>query len=171
MDPQRWARLSCWLVALLGGALLAGACGGCEFKGGPDVAAPSGMEDYWRPVPVAMRIAPSTRFVRGQDGAILDARIELTDQMEDSVKSAGIARFDLFASDQGGQVLGRRLYHWNVTMRTLAAQREHFDPVTRTYLFRLQLDDEVATDEPAVLRVTFTRAIDGQRLQAQAPVR
>lgn len=157
-------------VLALAGALSLAAAGGCEFKGGPATTRQAGLEGYWQPEAVSVRIAPATRFVWEQGDPHLHARLELRDAMHDAVKSAGVVRLDLFSSDEAGQTLGRHLYHWNVTIRTIADQRLYFDPVTRTYLFRLELDDHALIDRPTALRVNFTRASDGQRMTDQAPV-
>lgn len=154
-------------------AVLAVGClslAGCEFKGGESDPAGQLMDGYWQPWPAALRVYPSSRFVVDQDAGrtVLEARIELRDEMDDAVKASGDVRFELFASDADEDVFERRLYRWDVQMRTLEAQRTHFDGVTRTYLFRLELGDTAPAGQP-MLRVTFTAA-DGRRLQAEAPI-
>ena len=149
--------------------IVALAMGACQFKGAGS-AAPDTARDYWQPRAVAMRIYPATRFIQEQGDTLLNAQVELRDEMGDSIKAAGRVRFDLFASDEAGQNLGRRLYHWEVALRTLEQQRTHFDAVTRTYQFRLSLDNHAATKRPTVLRAVFMRAGDGSRLETQAPM-
>jgi len=144
---------------------------GCQFKGAGVDAAGGAAGEVWRPRAESLRVYPSTRFVEQGGQTLLEARIELLDQMGDAIKSAGTARFDLFASDESGRALGQRLYEWRIALDTLQDQRNHFDSVTRTYRFRLRLDTEAPTEEPTVLRVTFQRAADGKRLAAQAPIR
>lgn len=151
--------------------------GGCQFKGAGVGAAEPTMAGYWWPQATAMRVYPSTRFVEapGEGGgggnrrAILEARIELRDEMGDAVKAAGIVGLELFAGAAGDEGFGRRLYRWDVTMQTLEDQQRHFDSVTRTYLFRLELDAPPQADD-IMLRATFTRASDGRRLQADARI-
>lgn len=156
---------------LLGGVavlwLMLGA--GCEFKGGEAAGSGEAMAEFWRPEPASLRVYPSTRYAEAATGVVLEARIELRDEMGDAVKAAGRVGLELVAADEAASALDRRLYRWDVTMRTLADQRDHFDSVTRTYVFRLELD-EAAAEKPAVLRVTFTRASDGRRLSAEAPI-
>ncbi len=153
-------------------AVIGGACAlaGCQFKGQGTAVTAQGDSTSWSPQVSSLRVYPSTRFVREQGGNVLNARIELLDQMGDSMKASGTARFDLFASDESGAALGQRLYHWDVALHTLEDQRLHFDEVTRAYLFRLQLDDQATVTRPTMLRVTFTRGSDGKRLQTQAPI-
>ena len=145
---------------------------GCQFKGsGVEAPAPT-MEDYWWPQPSALRVYPSTRFVEDERSAapILEARIELRDEMGDAVKGAGTAALELFAASDEGQGLGQQLQRWEVTMSSLEDQQRHFDSVTRTYLFRLRLDAS-ARARGDRLRVTFTRASDGRRLQTESRIR
>ena len=142
---------------------------GCQFKG-PAAVGGGDASDVWRPRAESLRIYPSTRFIESDGQTLLQARVELRDQMGDAIKAAGTLRFDLFASSASGEALGERLYHWGVDMITLADQKAHFDSVTRTYQYRLRLDDATASQQPTVLRVTFNRASDGKRLQGQAPL-
>lgn len=157
--------LWCWAAAALLGL------SGCAFKGQSADVPPMLDVAVWQPGPVALRIFPSTRYVQEQGQPLLEARIELLDAMGDSIKAAGQMQLELFASDPAGLTLGRRLYLWNAAVLTLEDQREHYDPITRTYLFRLELDDLAVTQRPTVLRATFVPAAGGKRLQTQAAMR
>ncbi|MFA9478797.1 hypothetical protein ACERK3_10865 [Phycisphaerales bacterium AB-hyl4] len=140
---------------------------GCEFKGmqGGERVAVEG--EVWQPRPESLRVHPTTRFVqRGGDEVTLQARIEFHDAMGDSVKGVGAYRLELFASDEMGRNVSRRLYQWQIDVRTLAAQRSYYDAVTRSYLFRLRLDDAAPPTQPTLLRVTFIPADQGERLES-----
>ncbi len=145
----------------------------CAFKGAN--GEPGGTNgSVWRPHPAAARVYPSTRFARFAEGTMLEARIELLDEMGDSIKGAGEFRLELFAPAVGraaeeGRDPGRRLYTWETPLHTLAQQRQFYDPVTRTYQFRLRMDVPSHAGSEALLRVTFLAA-DGERLQAEAVV-
>ena len=103
--------------------------------------------------------------------AALEARIELFDQMGDSIKAAGRIRFELFATAAPGPGMrGLRLYTWNVEMLTLEDQQQYFDPITRGYLFRLKLDNLSITRRATLLHITFTQ-VGGLRLETQALVK
>ena len=128
----------------------------------------------WQPVPKRIRIYPSTRFIRESDDAILEARFELFDEMGDSVKAPGTFRIELYSVDevQGGAPK-KLLYAWDpekTATLTLEQQREHYDPITRGYLFRLGVDDLRIANQPTLLKVVFTQ-IDQQRLEAEAIIR
>jgi hypothetical protein len=168
MSKHRLSHAFNWAIA---GVLIAAGGLGCEFKGGgePRMAAVIG-EETWSPQPVAVRIYPSTRFVRQGGEAVLEARIELFDDMGDSVKGAGELRFDLYSAEEAGTATaGERLYTWQVGLLNRDAQQAHYDPITRGYLFRLHLDDISVVRRTTLLHVTFSPAA-GQRLEAQANI-
>lgn len=143
---------------------------GCEFKGGrPQGLSEAGVEaeDVWLPRPVSMRVYPSTRFVRDAGGVLLEARIELLDEMDDPVKGAGDFRLELFRADEGTRMPGRQLYVWRVPMLTLEDQRRFFDPITRAYLLRLRLDEATLRQQPLYLHTIFA-PVGAPRLEADA---
>lgn len=142
---------------------------GCQWKGGPGSAQTQpAAPEIWRPEPVTMRVFPSSRFVKEGEQVSLEARIELLDAMGDSIKWAGMFRFELYASGTAsGPALGQRLYSWNASVLSLDDQKQFYDPITRTYLFRLRLDDAVTPQQETVLRVGMTRP-NGTRIETDA---
>ena len=156
-------------VAAIIGLMLWMMCG-CVWKGGQDHIRPSRLDDAqeWRSTPSRIRVYPSTRFTQDSDQPILDARIELVDDMGDPVKAAGRLRLELFARSATGKPdIGQRLYSWDVSTWTLADQKRHYDPITRAYLFRLKLDEPQTSKIQTVLKVMFTSG-EAPRLEAQA---
>ncbi|MEM6457919.1 MAG: hypothetical protein AAF710_00845 [Planctomycetota bacterium] len=146
---------------------------GCVDAKGPgaDTAASERDGDGWQPTPVALRIYPSTRFVNEAGTPLLEARVELFDEMGDSTKASGLLRFELFAAGQvPGIEVGRLLYSWDIALATLEDQRRYYDPITRGYLLRLRLESAEATRRQVRLRVTFQPAT-GQRMSDEQPVR
>ncbi|MEM9914553.1 MAG: hypothetical protein AAF911_06310 [Planctomycetota bacterium] len=161
------------LALVLTIACLSGGLMGCEPKGvdrrpiNPDTNAEAG----WQPQAVALRIYPSTRFVREQGTPMLEARIEMFDQMGDSIKASGQLRFELFAAGSApGIDVGRLLYSWDIGLMGLEEQQRYYDPITRAYLLRLRLDSEAITRREVLLRVTF-QVGDETRLIDEQPVR
>lgn len=163
------------------------ACLGCAWKGGA-TQHPRICDQMWQIVPVRIRVYPSSHFTRDQDQLILEARIELFDEMGDSVKGAGIWHFELYAHEQTGELSPsgivtsstRRpiaaprasdelLYSWDVTMLSLDQNQRFYDPITRTYLFRLNLEDGSTSPTAVKVHIIFTRP-DGKRLQATSIV-
>lgn len=144
---------------------LAAAVAGCQPKGGRGDHRPSDHDAWW-PRPVAVRVYPSTRFVSAHDAqALLEARLELADEMGDPLKAPGEFRLELFSD-----TTDRQLYAWRVRALTLDEQKMFYDPITRTYLLRLKLDPAALAEASPRLRVTFALA-GGGRLQDEAPVR
>lgn len=154
----------CLALAVMGGAVTAG--GGCAFKGRGGAL---GGEQGWRPEPESMRIYPGARFVQEQGRALLELRVELSDAMGDSVKASGLYRFEMLESATG-QALGARDTVWELPIQALEAHEAHYDPVTRTYVFRLALDAAEPPGSTRLVRVTFMPVADTRRLEAEVRV-
>lgn len=114
-----------------------------------------------------MHIHPLTRITDDEDdeaNLIIAARVEFYDPDDHITRGFGqiaIDLHDLTDSSQGSPVV----VTWNVDLRDLDRNLEHYDTVTRTYLFRLR----IARDQmPAKtkLRAYFLSA-DGGRMQSQ----
>jgi len=151
--------MCCMSGCLKGDRCAAGASG--ELSGEPSI---------WTPTVQSIRIYPSTRYVREGDKVMLEARVEFVDQMGDTVKAGGDMRFDLWPLDvNSGQTGGELIYEWTVPLRTIAKQREHYDPITRTYTFRLKIDRPDLVRRPTNLHAVLIPAT-GQRLEANATV-
>lgn len=160
-------RLRAWsAVAIVGLSFL---LQGCAWKGSvPQAAANGHIADPWQPRPVQMRVYPSSRFVNDGQGSLLEARIELLDDMGDSVKGSGTVQIELLAAGEARQSeSNRRLYSWRADVLTLEQQKQHFDPITRAYLFRLKMDRAPDPQQRTVLWATFT-PVQGDRLEARA---
>jgi hypothetical protein len=142
-------------VVLLGGCQAPDP--GVRASDGRGDAGDSSVNDVWLPAPVAVRVYPSTRFVREGERVFLEARIELLDAMGDPAKWPGQARLELLAATSTRPIrTGGRLYGWSVDLRTRRQQARHYDPVTRTYHFRLVIDDPAVTERPTVLRAEYS---------------
>lgn len=148
---------------------------GCEPVATEQPAVPNGEANnpavYWRPTPTRVRVYPSTRFIEESGRAILEARFELFDEMGDPVKAAGSFRIELHSIDESlGNTPQRLLYTWNAETMTLDQQREHYDPITRGYLFRLGVDNLRIAKQATLLRVAFT-PVDRPRLEDDSIIR
>ncbi len=147
------------------------ATAGCAWKGG-DNPAPTAEppQNGWQATPAKIRVYPSTRFVRDGDAIVLEARVELLDEMGDSSKGVGRFNFELFPPPRARlDPVGTRLYAWTVELLTLEDQRGAYDPIARAYLFRLKVDGSGVAGKDTVLHVTFVPAA-GPRLEAQATI-
>lgn len=175
----RWRR-QCgggrWIVALVMGLVVGAAsgCGALEFKGGDGraVEAAAAAED-WPFKPARMRVHPFTSIDRDEASGdlVLEARVELLDPMGDPTKGVGDFRFELYAeprqASRAGE--GRRLAHWRVPMRTVEKSGRFYDPITRTYSFKLKLEEPPPREQRLELVAQLTMA-DGQRLRGEAPI-
>lgn len=157
---------ACGLAAVCIGAALSG----CSWKGGDEGSgfAPLKSLMVWKIEPVRIRIYPSTRFVQDGHQHVLEARVELIDEMGDPLKSVGQFRLELFARGKANSPgLGQRLYVWDVSALTLAEQRLYYDSITRAYLFRLKIDDENTAKRDTLLHISY-QSLDGKRLETQS---
>lgn len=151
---------------------------GCDeslLKGGmTSGAADSQPTPEWPFAPVAMRVHPFTQIaVDDQTGEpMLEARIELLDQLGDVTKGVGRLRFELLtASDRASasQAAEHRIEKWEVSMVTLGENRQHYDHITRTYRFKLKLTQPPEAGTPLRLVAQFTKPT-GKRLSADMPL-
>jgi len=129
---------------------------GCQPKGvgSPHIVPTRTHQGFWFAQPTSVRVYPTTRFVRQGEASVLEARIELFDEMGDSVKGSGDFRLELrYIADKSGN---SPLYTWQVDLRTLEDQRQYFDPITHTYLFRLKIDDITIAKRNTQLNVIYT---------------
>jgi len=143
---------------------------GCEPKsrlgGGAQLSDPDAPS--WWPRPVGLRVFPSTRFIREGQEVFLEARIELADDLGDSIKAPADFYFDLHSGPQGAST-PRLLFSWQQTVRTREDQINFYDPVTRAYLFRLKVQDVSNIRDQA--RLTVTVVPEGMtRLTAAADI-
>jgi len=143
---------------------------GCAWKGGEGEQGreeESIPKNVWVVAPVKLRIYPSTRIIHEDDQLILEARIEPLDEMDDSIKAVGWVRVELFRQDQAGNpAIGHRLYNWEISLLSLAEQQQYYDPITRSYSFRLRLDEQDLPRQGLILQALFM-PIEGDRLEAR----
>ena len=132
-----------------------GGCNDAAFKGdaGNDF---KGEEALFRPI--AMRIHPFTQIAVDENTRtpILETRVELLDQMGDVTKSAGRFRFEVYASPvNASSSQQRQVAVWMVPVNDLKTTRQHWDPITRTYVFKLTLDQIPSDDIRLRLNAQF----------------
>jgi hypothetical protein len=128
-------------------------------------------EQHWKPIAVRMRVYPTTRFVSDSGKPVLEARIEMLDEMGDSVKASGAWQVELLTGGESRISREQRklLYSWQVQAITLAQQQRLYDPVTRAYHFRLQMDQPANPQQAVTVSVTFTPP-GGATLQASSTI-
>ena len=98
----------------------------------------SGMDMF---APVAMRIHPLTRVVADDAKENVEIHIELKDQFGDVGKGVGTISLDLYAyALLGLGNRGERLASWSGDISTPPLNKQYWDPITRTYVFRFRAD-------------------------------
>ncbi|MEO0587776.1 MAG: hypothetical protein AAF078_09065 [Planctomycetota bacterium] len=123
----------------------------------------------WQPQVTTVRIHPATRY-RMRDGqAVLEARVELDDQMGDPMKASAGFAFELSTAGDTPGSAPETLYRWDERVATLDEQSARYDAVTRAYVFPLTLNNFDAALRSTRLRVAVTLP-DGRTLLDAAPL-
>ena len=149
-------------------------CGPLPYKGtkGKPGLPPASSAD-WPFKPVSMRVHPFTAmsFDEAAGKWVVEARVELVDVLGDVTKGLGAFRFELYAvaPTEGRAGEETRLYVWEDSVATLDQTRARYDPITRTYYFKLQLDEPPLPKQRLRLAVQFNAAW-GERLNATGQV-
>jgi hypothetical protein len=134
----------------------------------PLAATPEASIVEWPYWPTAIRVHPLTRLApRDEDPEqlLIEARIELTDVDGHSSRGCGQLQIRMFNLDAANPE--EDVAHWKLDLRDRAFNSERFDPVTETYLFRLQVDREQLEGTPELRAYYLTgqgRAIEVDRL-------
>ena len=139
---------------------------------GPLTSAAGASAARWPFWPTSMRIHPLTRALSDPETnqLIIEARIEFFDADEETAKAAGMLTLQVHAGGGGGAIAGAQaLKTWNLDLANLTFNREHYDDVTRTYLFKLEVGQADLSDRPE-LRAYFL-SIDGRTMEAELAVR
>ncbi|MHC5001758.1 MAG: hypothetical protein ACYTJ0_01405 [Planctomycetota bacterium] len=138
-------RPACLLVI----ALLIGTPG-CRTASSPAPSPTTGSEwPFW---PTAMRIHPLTRLVTAGEagGPLVEVRVEFVDRDGITTRAFGEVQIELLPSARRPS----EPLAWRVHLDDLATNAMHFDDITRTYLFKLGLEEQDLTG-PRELRVTL----------------
>lgn len=152
-----------------------GIVGAVNFKGEatPVSSEPIDLSDGWPFAPASMRVHPFTSIgIDPKEGMLtLEARIEMLDPLGDATKGVGQFRFELYADQNTASRKGQdqQLNLWNAPLATLEENTQHYDPITRTYLFKLRLDPAPPQNQRLKLVVQFTDP-NGKRMQTEGPV-
>ncbi|MHC5027192.1 MAG: hypothetical protein ACYTGR_10590 [Planctomycetota bacterium] len=92
---------------------------------------------YW---PTGMRIHPLSRIAIDLDGStVIEARVEFTDRDAVTARALGFMRLRLYHRDNE---IAAPIREWAVDLRSLDVNALRFDPVTRTYLIKLEIKPE-----------------------------
>jgi hypothetical protein len=117
-------------------------------------------------LPKQIRIHPFTGTrVFSEDGGIsgVDVRIEAIDGFGDATKAFGKFRFELYRfapSRPDGR--GDRLASWPADVDSPAANKRHWNGITRTYQFKLAWSEPVPIGKKFVLQAAFDSPYTGR---------
>ena len=143
------------MIGVLGvSAVAAGVWGGCQSSPNvidPYLAGPRAAQGKVpRPVdlllPQNIRIHPFTTLqtLEGRDVMGIEAHMEALDAFGDPTKAFGDVRFELYEFQANSpDNKGKRLNVWLVGIGDAANNMVHWDRVTRSYLFKLELTSQV----------------------------
>ncbi len=128
----------------------------------------------WPFVPISFRIHPLTRFTdtASTNKRVIESRIEFYDSQGHNTKGLGTIRFELYARDDLGSGSTRvgRLAMWEPTISAIEANTLHYDDITRTYLFLLEIDPDISLPATGILMCTVIMN-DDKRIQGQTEIR
>ena len=122
-------------------------------------------EGVWPFWPMSMRFHPLTRLVIKENEAkcTLEARIEFKDLEEDISKALGQMNIKLFEMHSDGRA-SEIIETWDIDLENRKDNRTHYSVITRTYLFRLELDTDKLRDNMEL--VAKFHSADGQVFNA-----
>ncbi len=122
-------------------------------------------EGVWPFWPMSMRFHPLTRMViiENEEKCSLEARVEFKDLEEDISKALGQMNIKLFEMHSDGRA-SEIIETWDIDLENRQGNRLYYSVITRTYLFRLELDT-VKLREKMELVAKFNSA-DGQVFNA-----
>ena len=121
-----------------------------------------GVWPFW---PVKMRFHPLTRMVIKENElkCTLEARVEFTDLEKDISKALGQINIKLFETHSDGRV-SEIIETWDIDLEKLKDNRLYYSVITRTYLFRLELDTDKLRENMEL--VAKFNSADGQVFNA-----
>lgn len=160
-------------LMLAAGLLCLTGCAPADDAGQRDVTATNSGQSLregprWPFWPAAMRIHPLSRLVTSPGETpqtVIEARVEFLDREGHTTKGYGTVDIDLLDAGQPG---ASSRVHWGLDLRTLEVNAHHFDDVTRTYLFKLDANDNLPERPQLIVRF---ESVDGERLQAVRELR
>ncbi|MEM6333754.1 MAG: hypothetical protein AAF823_10495 [Planctomycetota bacterium] len=142
---------------------------GCATVPGNSSVVTADGSKVWQAQVATVRIHPATRY-RVHDGKpVLEARVELRDQMADPMKASAAFAFELATVGTTPGSAPHTLYRWQRRVATLVEQEKHYDAVTRAYVFPLEITDFVSAGLSTRLSVAVTLP-DGRTLLDSAPL-
>lgn len=121
-------------------------------------------------LPVEVRIHPFTgtrTFDEAGGVKGIEVRVEAVNGFGDSTAAFGEFAFELYAFKSGDpDPKGDLIYNWQQSLLDAKQNRVHWDPITRTYVFRLQWHKAIPVGQRFVLTASFSSPFT-ERLYAE----
>ncbi len=130
----------------------------------------------WPFAPTALRLHPFTSLTTDPETGrtMIEAHVELLDALSDNTKGLGTFRFELHQVDRDATfdpVRDPLVMKWVRRVSDLEAHGRHFDPFTRTYRFKLEVDEPTQLDQDKSQRLVANLLTDqGRQLTTQTTV-
>lgn len=166
MNTKRCPLASTMLLVSASALLMSALCG-CSEK------PPAGYVEIRPPLsltlPHTIRIHPFTglREIGDHDQRGLEVRIEALDAYQDTSKAFGKLRFELYAfRSMSSDPKGNRIEAWEEDITSAKNNLVHWDPITRSYVFKLRLNESIQAGKELVLTATFESPYSISRLFA-----
>ena len=160
------------LVVLLSGGAGCGRDTRMDRLVGPADGSGSGTDGFETPGPIKwpywprrMRIHPLTQFATDRDTGqlVIEVRVEFFDERGHTCKGVGQVLMDLHAAGRGRH--SEPLETWALDLLDATVNYDHYDELTRTYVFRLNFDPRILPERPELW--AYFHSADGRRFQAQ----
>lgn len=152
------------LMCMLLAAVCAPGCGDATPPaGGIEVKPPLSLM-----LPHTIRIHPFTALRALEPGVRgLEVRIEALDAYQDTTKAFGTFRFELYAfKPYSSNPKGALIESWEVDLMNPRENVIRWDPITRSYVFKLGLNESVLAGRRLVLTAAFESPYSFNRLFA-----
>ena len=159
------------LVVLIAmGLTCLGGCGEVVWKGGGIES--RAVDRAWPFLPETIRIHPFTSiaFDPNAEMYVIEARVELLDRVGDTTKGVGDFRFEMYRGLEGGtsgEAERELLSIWSSSISSFSDNAAHYDGITRTYWFRLEMHEPLEDRGNLFLVALFTDA-GGRRMSAES---
>ena len=159
--PRSKACLPLAVMCCLLAAWCAPGCGDPASSGNIEVKPPLSLM-----LPRSIQIHPFTAL-RSQENSV-DVRLEAKDAYEDTTKAFGTFRFELYAfKAYSPNPKGALIASWEVDLMNPHENFVHWDAITRSYVFKLELNASIPAGRRLILTAAFESPYSVNRLFAK----
>ena len=134
-----------------------------SHRADPELPASDGRDIDWPFWPQSMRVHPLSQFANDRitGRLLIEARVEFLDAFAHTCKGVGHVRIDLHDADEEST---QPISTWILDLRDVTINLEHYDDLTRTYLFRLEVDPDTLPDKTELW--AYFQSTEGKRMES-----